>query len=101
MHQTTVRFGADLWSQLEDEAARTGVSTAQYIRDAALTRLAYTAGQRGDREYEAALAQVTEARRALAGAHDAVEGSEALWAQGRLARERARALRARSASATN
>jgi hypothetical protein len=55
MHQTTVRFGPDLWEALERECRRLGVSAAQYLREAALTRLAYTAGRRRDTEYEAAL----------------------------------------------
>jgi hypothetical protein len=46
MHQTTVRFGCELWEQLENEAERSGVSVAHYVRDAALARLAYTAGAR-------------------------------------------------------
>jgi hypothetical protein len=44
MHQTTVRFGADLWSSLEREAARLGASAARYGRDATLARLACTEG---------------------------------------------------------
>lgn len=44
MHQTTVRFGGDLWASLEREAARLGISAAHYIRDATLARLAYTEG---------------------------------------------------------
>jgi hypothetical protein len=55
MHQTTVRFGPDLWSALETECARLGLSAAQYLREAALARLAYTAGRRGEQEYELAL----------------------------------------------
>jgi len=55
MHQTTVRFGADLWAALEREAAKLGVSAAQYIRDATLTRLAYTEGVRRGREQVPAL----------------------------------------------
>ena len=55
MHQTTVRFGPDLWEALESECARLGVSAAQYVREAALARLAYTAGRRGDPEYDVAL----------------------------------------------
>lgn len=57
MHQTTVRFGPDLWEALEVECARLGVSAAQYLREAALARLAYTAGRRGDSDYEEALAR--------------------------------------------
>jgi hypothetical protein len=58
MHQTTVRFGPDLWAQIAEEAARSGVSVAQYVRDAALTRLAYTRGRDGDPHFDAALAGV-------------------------------------------
>jgi hypothetical protein len=47
MHQTTVRFGPELWEALEAECRRLGVSAAQYLRDAALARLAYTAALRG------------------------------------------------------
>jgi hypothetical protein len=43
MHQTTVRFGKDLWEVLEQEAERLGVSAAQYVREATLARLAYAA----------------------------------------------------------
>ena len=32
MHQTTVRFGSDLWKALEAESERAGVSVAHYIR---------------------------------------------------------------------
>lgn len=59
MHQTTVRFGPDLWEALEAECSRLGVSAAQYVREAALARLAFTAGQVGAPEYEAALAVAT------------------------------------------
>jgi hypothetical protein len=48
MRATTVRFGTDLWEMLEREAGKSGVSVAQYIRESALARLAYTAGRRGD-----------------------------------------------------
>jgi hypothetical protein len=55
MHQTTVRFGPHLWEALETECARLGISAAQYLREAALARLSYTAGRRGDTEFEQAL----------------------------------------------
>lgn len=48
MHQTTVRFSTDLWAALEDECEGLGVSVAQYVREAALARLTYAAGERGD-----------------------------------------------------
>jgi hypothetical protein len=40
MHQTTVRFGRDLWDELTVAADRAGVSVAQFVRDAAVLRLA-------------------------------------------------------------
>jgi hypothetical protein len=108
MHQTTVRFGADLWEALERECELLGVSVAQYVREAALARLVYAAGRRGDEAFEAALgaaaesapaASVTEApaatpaRAALERARVEVADSSALWAQGRQARRRAEELR--------
>jgi hypothetical protein len=109
MHQTTVRFGADLWADLEREAAATGVSAAQYIREAALSRLAYSAGRRGEPGFGAAIEEISGAslppaavgqrshRMAVVeGAEGQVESSTALWAQGRLARARARELRERA-----
>ena len=113
MHQTTVRFGPDLWEALEQECALLGVSVAQYIRESALTRLVYAAGRRGDGEFELALeiaagaqpvdleateldAVATPAR----GAHTPEErarreGTEAaaLAAQSQLVRQRSRQLR--------
>jgi hypothetical protein len=59
MHQTTVRFGPDLWAALEKECARLGVSVAQYVRESALTRIVYAAGRRGDDEFEFALELAT------------------------------------------
>jgi hypothetical protein len=56
MHQTTVRFSPDLWVALEEECARLGISAAQYVREAALARLSYTAGRRADAAYALALA---------------------------------------------
>jgi hypothetical protein len=44
MRATTIRFPSDLWEQLEREARRQGISTAQYVRDAALYRVAFSAG---------------------------------------------------------
>jgi hypothetical protein len=115
MHQTTVRFGSDLWAALEQECARLGVSVAQYVRESTLTRLVYASGRRGDEEFESALEQATdpepdseprgsEGLETLAGsarsaptAHERAlrEGTEtaALAAQGHLARQRARELR--------
>ena len=44
MRATTIRFPNDLWEQLEREARRQGIRTGQYVRDAALYRVAFSAG---------------------------------------------------------
>ena len=76
MHQTTVRFGPDLWGELEVEARRAGVSVAQYVRDSALMRVAYTRGRAGDPHYEAALEAVAPPQQGrLNGARGAIEES--------------------------
>ena len=36
----------------QEEAGRSGVSVAQYVREAAVARMAYTAGRGGDPQYE-------------------------------------------------
>jgi GAF domain-containing protein len=64
MRATTVRFGDALWRLLEREAAREGVSSAQFIRDATILRVAYAMGQRGDADFEKALGRTTAPRRA-------------------------------------
>jgi GAF domain-containing protein len=58
MRATTVRFGEDLWEMLEREAAREGVSSAAFIRDATLLRVAYLAGKRGDEGIAASVAEL-------------------------------------------
>jgi hypothetical protein len=117
MHQTTVRFGADLWDALEREGERLGVSVAQYLREAALARLVYSSGRRGDDEFDLALeialgetgeparipqpdGSLRPSARVLSPMERAdVETSEssALWAQARQARLRAEQLREVSA----
>jgi hypothetical protein len=114
MHQTTLRFSGELWEALEEECARVGVSVAQFVREAALTRLAYAAGKRGDERYERAmdLAGGEDLHDTEAAELEAVAGpvdrgtislgersrvdfaeSAALAAQGRMARQRSRELR--------
>jgi GAF domain-containing protein len=61
---TTVRFGEDLWALLEREAAREGLSAAQYVRDATVLRLAFAMAEHGDERARLTLADV--AGRALA-----------------------------------
>ena len=55
---TTVRFGDDLWTLLEREATREGLSAAQYVRDAAVMRLAFAMAEHGDQQAQATLADV-------------------------------------------
>ena len=102
MHQTTVRFGGDLWEALAIEAERLGVSVAQYVRDAALRRLSYEAGQRDELEGSgepAASNAPHDVRAAQDRAAREMSDSAALWAQGRLARQRAAELRAETEKA--
>lgn len=96
MHQTTVRFGGDLWDALEVEAERLGVSVAQYVRDAALSRLSYEAGRRDELEGSGEPAAPRAAgyvRAAQDRAAEELSESSALWAQGRQTRQRAAELR--------
>jgi hypothetical protein len=58
MRATTVRFDESLWSLLEREARATGVSAAQFVRDAAILRVASVATQRGDEDMLASVADV-------------------------------------------
>src|SRR5215213_5398418 len=46
----TIRLSPTLWSMLEEEAARQEISVSQFVRDAALLRVGYLAGARGDEE---------------------------------------------------
>jgi hypothetical protein len=46
----TIRVSPDLWSLLEEEAARQEISVSQFVRDAALLRVGHLAGARGDDE---------------------------------------------------
>jgi hypothetical protein len=58
MKATTVRFGEDLWAMLEREARVLGVSAAQFVREAAIMRVAMLAGSRGDRDAEMTIADI-------------------------------------------
>ena len=60
MHATTVRFTDDLWELLEREAAAQGISVAQFVRDAALMRVATVMSKRGD-DGDATLARLAAA----------------------------------------
>jgi|tagenome__1003787_1003787.scaffolds.fasta_scaffold20977317_2 predicted DNA-binding protein len=95
-HQTTIRFPKEMWIELEQAAARAGASVAQYVRDAARARLE---GERAAApDMRAAERAIRDVERVDAIEHSLEHGenSAALWEQGRLARERARLLRAES-----
>ncbi len=73
MRATTVRFGEDLWLLLEREAAASGVSAAQFVREATILRLAMLAGMRGDDEARTTLASLAaEASRLPSGPNGSV-----------------------------
>jgi hypothetical protein len=99
MHQTTVRFGADLWEDLLAESERVGVSIAQYVREAAVARLAYNAAARGEPVALGASAESIRFHDLAQRTTDDEQTSEAVWAQSRLARERAQRLRSEAESA--
>jgi hypothetical protein len=114
MRVTTLRIGDDLWKLLESEAARSGVSVSQYIREAALARAAAAAGGRGDLPFEQitlgareiASARVTPVQKrhaielALGGlaralAQDEAQSAQALRGQSDQARRKSRSIQAR------
>jgi GAF domain-containing protein len=76
MHVSTVRFGDDLWEALDREARREGVSVAQFVRDAALLRIATLAARRGEDDALASLAELAETARRR-GRNDAAGGAVA------------------------
>jgi hypothetical protein len=100
MHQTTVRFGSDLWVELEREAARLGVSVAHYVREAALARLAYTEGERAGRA-AAGFAWASPGRERADRIASEREDIMALRAQGELACARSAKLRQEAAAIRN
>jgi GAF domain-containing protein len=83
MKATTVRFGEDLWEMLDREAARLGVSAAQFVREATIMRLAMLAGSRGDPQAELTIADI--ASRAAGQARGASELTDTLSDPARLA----------------
>ena len=40
MHETTVRFTDELWASIRQASERDGTSAAQFVRDAAVARIA-------------------------------------------------------------
>jgi hypothetical protein len=92
-HQTTIRFTDELWARLEKAADDLDVSVAHYVRDAARARLEAPGRADSARNDPATAARKRSADIRQNSLNEA-ESSAALWEQGRLARERARILRA-------
>jgi hypothetical protein len=91
MHQTTIRFDPLVWRELEAAARRRGTSSAQYVREATMARLGEEVRRRD------AWDDVLDDRSRVLTAIDVAVGhryaAEAVCAQARLARERARVTR--------
>jgi hypothetical protein len=96
MHQTTIRFSPDLWDAMEEECNRLGVSVAQYLREAAVARLAHSAGLAGRPVYDTVFGDSPLAERSSDPIAGTLDDATALAAQGRLARARAREVRSHS-----
>jgi|1186.fasta_scaffold472604_2 hypothetical protein len=94
MKATLVRFGPELYEELRAEAGRAGVSIAEYVREAVVARMAYSAGRRGDTTYGEAARSA--AARARAEAAKVREESSAVRAENRQARGQARRVIARA-----
>lgn len=109
MHQTTIRFGTDLWDALSRAAEQQGTSVAQYVREAAVARMAQgdspalpmpDARRIADSDRRRAAGGGAFAARGAAArsaSRDQADDSLAVWAQGRQARARARAIREEAA----
>lgn len=81
LHATTVRFSEDLWELLGREAAQQGVSVAQFVRDAALLRVASVMTRRGEDDGDALLARLaTQAGGQSAGSASALRDPRRLRA---------------------
>jgi hypothetical protein len=89
MRVSAIRFGDDLWQVLEQEAARVGVSVAQYVREASLARVAAAAAARGEDVFEL-LARAGESPREVS------PEAEARAGDGKRTRTGARAARAKA-----
>jgi hypothetical protein len=86
-----------MWVELEIAAARTGVSVAQYVREAARARLGEER-QKLPPQAPGDVIREIERRTVVEHSFEHAENSAALWEQGRLARARAKLLRAESES---
>jgi hypothetical protein len=80
MHQTTVRFGRELWLELSRAAEEDGVSTAAYVREAAIRQLVQ--GRVGlDEAGEPDVPETARTSKAVAAAAAAREDAAALSGQ--------------------
>src|SRR3954469_1349184 len=82
MRATLVRFGPDLFEELKSEAERSGVSVAQFVREAVVARIAYNAGRRGEPD---PVTRSTPAARARADARRVREEAAAVRAESKQA----------------
>jgi hypothetical protein len=89
MRATLVRFGPELFEELKAEAERSGVSIAQFVREAVVARIAYSAGRRGEDGYA-----LPHAKHVLSESERLRDEAAALRAQGRQAAGHARRTRA-------
>lgn len=101
MKVTTVRFSQDLWDVIAMEAAMSGVSASEFIREAALARAAAAAGARGEMPFNSFRSAATELQRSSnSNADQRVEIQDALKQLSRAMagsiRSDAQALRAQS-----
>jgi hypothetical protein len=91
MRATLVRFGPELFEDLKAEAERSGISVAQFVREAVVARIAYSAGKRGERGYEQSRAQTARQR-----SRGLREDSAAVRAESEQAASHARQVRAKA-----
>jgi hypothetical protein len=99
MQATLIRFSPDILEAIRAEARASGVSVAQFVREATLARVAYMAGRRGNARYDDALERVTRDGRGPAKKTRLQSDNAALLAEAKVATRHARQLKAESAAA--
>jgi len=98
MEPTLIRFDPELLARTKSEAAKLGVSVAQYVREAVVARIAYTEGRREGRLQalaERAERALDEAARVRSEKRAVLAENELTVAQARRRREEARETRDR------
>jgi len=92
MHQTTVRFGSETWDALAVASDEEGVSVAQFVREAAVERLArWQVLMKPPTQTDQLRGRVERARTASA---EEIRAARALDSQRQLASAKARRVRA-------